>query len=117
MVMTARRTAFAGIAAAALGAAFFMRVAQAQDPGQVRPPCADRGRVVEGLREDFGEVPVGMGMTAGGAVVELYVSADRSTWTAVVSLPNGQTCVIAAGEAWRDRPSPRQLPAGKGRSL
>lgn len=54
--------------------------------GQV--PCATRDTVAKALTEGFGEVPVAIGVTPSGNVMELYASANR-TWTIVVTTPGG----------------------------
>ena len=33
-------------------------------------------------------------------VVEVFPSGDGSTWTIVVTMPNGTSCAVVNGEAW-----------------
>lgn len=67
--------------------------------------CAPREQVVAGLATGFDEVRRGAGLTAGpdarAQVVEIFTSASGS-WTIVVTRPDGQTCLVASGQAWED---------------
>lgn len=99
------RTAFAvAISAAALGAAFLFPAASAEAP-PVATVCGGRQRVLDALRDQYGEVPIGMGMSNAGSMVELLVGPSGSTWSLVVTLADGRACLAAAGEAWRAVPT------------
>ena len=67
--------------------------------------CAPREQVVAGLATRFDEVRRGAGLTAApdgrAQVVEIFTSASGS-WTIVVTRPDGQTCLVASGQAWED---------------
>ena len=57
-------------------------------------------QVVDVLRQRYKEAPAFIGLASGGAVVEVFTSADGETWTIVMTLPNGMSQVLAAGESW-----------------
>lgn len=61
--------------------------------------CEDRDRLIDILGERFDETQRGFGLQNDGRVFELYASPDGS-WTAVITMPDGTSCLIAAGEAW-----------------
>jgi hypothetical protein len=63
-------------------------------------PCADRSVVVERLASGYGETRQAMGLAANNAVVEVFASPVSGTWTIVVTLPGGPTCLVASGVAW-----------------
>jgi hypothetical protein len=67
--------------------------------------CAPREQVVAGLATGFDEVRRGAGHTAAPdgrvQVIEIFTSASGS-WTIVVTRPDGQTCLVASGQAWED---------------
>ena len=63
-------------------------------------PCSERKVVIRQLSALFSEKPVAMGLTNNGGVIELLHSKDRTTWTLIITMPNGVTCPIAAGESW-----------------
>jgi len=77
------------------GALWAAQAAQAQPAS-----CAARASVIERLQTTFGESRQGMGLGQNNAVVEIFASADTGTWTILVTLPNGMSCLIAAGESW-----------------
>lgn len=66
-------------------------------------PCDGHEYVVEGLKNIHGEEPRGMGLERSGAVIELLVSPDR-TFTILLTRPDGETCVMAAGRNWEMYP-------------
>ncbi len=88
---------FLSIAVAMLllaGAAFMAHPAAAQQAG--RP----RAEVVKVLGDRYAEESVGLGIAQNGGVIELFISKDGATWTIVLTMPNGLSQVIAAGESW-----------------
>ncbi len=40
---------------------------------------------------------------ADGRMVEIYATDDGATWSMVITTPEGQSCVVASGEAWAER--------------
>ena len=54
-----------------------------------------------------------LGVTNGNAVMQLFTSA-KGSWTLVLTLPGGPSCIVGAGENWqRLKPKPRK-PKGTG---
>ncbi len=43
-----------------------------------------------------------MGLASNGGIIELFSTGDRSTWTLVMTMPNGTSCALAAGQAWEN---------------
>ncbi len=64
-------------------------------------PCNQRDKVLGQLAQKYQEVPVAMGVTNRGGLVEVLSTDDGKTWTIIISSPNGQSCVVAAGDGWR----------------
>jgi hypothetical protein len=64
------------------------------------PQCAPRPEFLKQLSKRFHEEPVALGLTNNGSVIEVLTSDDGSTWTMMISRPNGSSCLIAAGEGW-----------------
>ncbi|KUJ73810.1 hypothetical protein AVO45_14455 [Ruegeria marisrubri] len=75
-------------------------VLAAQQVQAQTPNCAPRPDVLQRLAETYGETRRGIGMARQGAVMEVFASDDTGTWTITVTLPNGLTCLLAAGEAY-----------------
>lgn len=64
------------------------------------PVCGSRTDVAKKLAKDFSEKPTAMGLASNGNVIEVYSSIKGDTWTIVMSTPAGQSCLMAAGQAW-----------------
>lgn len=62
--------------------------------------CASRDVVLAQLSEKYGETRQSIGLGSNAAVVEVFASIQTGTWTITVTLPNGQTCIVAAGSAF-----------------
>lgn len=60
--------------------------------------CASRDTVISRLADKYGESAQSIGMAANNQVVEMYASPETGTWTLTVTLPSGQTCILAAGQ-------------------
>jgi len=68
---------------------------------QSRANCAQRTKVVERLEQRYGETRQSIGLARNNGVVEVFASTKSGTWTIVITLPNGMTCLVAAGEAFQ----------------
>jgi len=66
-----------------------------------QPTCGTREALLKALARDFQEQPVGIGLSANGAVLELLTSPAGTTWTLMATQPSGVTCLIGSGEAWQ----------------
>jgi hypothetical protein len=62
--------------------------------------CGERASIIERLRTKYGESLRGAGVFQGRRVVEVWASETSGSWTIVVTLPNGSTCLMASGEDW-----------------
>lgn len=65
--------------------------------------CGTRDSVLKQLAAEYQEAPVGIGLASNGAVVEL-LTASSGTWTLIVTMPKGSTCLMGTGEAWQAVP-------------
>ena len=75
--------------------------AQEQTPGQAQ--CAPRDEVVKLLNAKYQESQRALGLINDKAMMEVFISAS-GTWTMVVTNEAGMSCVLAAGEAWDEKP-------------
>ena len=71
-------------------------------PAQAGQSCADRGVVVQRLSEVFGERFIGGGYHDESAIFEIWQNSDTGSWTILMTAPDGQTCMMAAGTHWRE---------------
>ena len=65
---------------------------------------AELKSIVKQLLEKHAEKPVGMGIAANGGVVELFTSPDGGTWTLIMTMPNGKSVMLGAGQDWATAP-------------
>lgn len=69
-------------------------------PAFAQPPqCAKRTAILKTLYTKYDEVPIGVGLTANGSVLEL-VASGAGSWSIIVTDTTGTTCPVAVGEAW-----------------
>jgi hypothetical protein len=61
--------------------------------------CKKRKDLVEALAAKFQETQQSFGLQNDMRVLEVF-SSHTGSWTALVTLPNGRSCVVAAGQAW-----------------
>ena len=66
----------------------------------VKSTCESRDTVLSFLSDKYSEAPVAMGVSKNGGLVEVLTSGAGSTFTIIVTMPNGRTCMVAAGEGW-----------------
>lgn len=74
-------------------------IAFPSDPALAQQACGERDNFKNKLEESYAEHPVAMGLTDKGAVLEVYASKTGS-WTFLVTMPGGLTCVVASGQSW-----------------
>lgn len=65
------------------------------------PPCMPHDDMVRFLERAKQETPEGIGLNGDDQIVELFTSPDRTTWTIVISEPNGRSCAVTSGEDWK----------------
>ncbi len=71
--------------------------------------CGDRAEVLQHLSEKYQEAPVALGLSSSGGVLEVLSSSVSGSWTILITMPNGTSCMVAAGENWQALPQTAQL--------
>jgi len=66
------------------------------------PQCDRRDNVLKLLSKKYKENPVAVGVTNNGGLVEVLSANEGSTWSIIVTTPKGMSCLVAAGEGWRE---------------
>jgi hypothetical protein len=64
--------------------------------------CLPHGKLVDLLDGRYSEQRVAVGLESNGRLFEIFAADDGSTWTMVVTTPNGASCVVAAGLEWQE---------------
>lgn len=72
--------------------------------------CSPREDVLAQLSEKFKEQPVSIGLANNGGLLEVLAARDGTTWTVIITMPNGISCLVAAGESWQDLAVPKLTP-------
>ena len=84
----------------ALGAGFALIASTAM--AQAQPQCNERDNVLALLAKKYKETPIAAGVTNTGGLVEVLTDMKSGTWTIIVTTPKGMSCLVAAGEGWRN---------------
>ena len=66
--------------------------------------CGPHDKIVSQLENGYEEVRSGYGLSGNGALVELFVSKEKGTWTFMLTRPDGLTCLMASGGNWEHMP-------------
>jgi hypothetical protein len=73
--------------------------------GAVAPGCHSHTDLTAMLSQKFAEQPSAIGLQSNGQLVEVFVANDGTSWTIVVTRPDGWSCVVAVGENWETAPT------------
>ena len=76
--------------------------AGAQEAAQ-RAVCKKRSELIEVLAKKFGETQQSFGLQNDTRVLEVFAS-ETGSWTAIVTVPGGKSCIVASGQAWTSQP-------------
>ena len=71
-----------------------------QSSASAQSVCASHAEVMKQLGSAYSEAQVAIGLASNGGVVEVFSTDDGSSWTIVMTMPTGMSCVVASGEAW-----------------
>lgn len=85
---------------AALIAALATAPAFASPDRPMTPICGKRTELVGKLKSQYSERPVANGLATNGGILEVLASPAGSSWTIVLTMPDGTSCLVAAGENW-----------------
>lgn len=88
---------------AALAAALLITPTDAEAQQQ-RSICAKRDDIVSQLQGRHGESRQSVGLQQNRGVIETWANPDTGSWTIIVSLPDGNSCLVAVGEAYQSDP-------------
>lgn len=82
-----------------------------QQQGQGEPVCGPTVEMFTRLREEYGETPVGRGLTREENVAVIFANPSTGSWTLVlVHGAQDRACLISAGQRWKSFTPP---PAGQ----
>ena len=78
--------------------------AQAPSGPALTQACHSHADVTKMLDQKFAEQPSALGVQANGHLVEVFVSNQGTSWTIVVTRPDGWSCIVAVGQHWEPLP-------------
>jgi hypothetical protein len=73
------------------------------------PACVKRADLIKHLAAKYHEAPAAVGVADNGALLEVFASKSGETWTVMVTMPNGISCMVATGQQWEDLSRVAQL--------
>ncbi len=73
-----------------------------------RQACAERADITKRLSTKYFEHPVASGVANNGGLLEVLSSKDGSTWSIIVTMPDGQACMFAVGQHWEMLPEKKR---------
>ena len=66
--------------------------------------CGERAALVRALKDKYQEVPVAMGLSQRSTEALEIFTSETGSWTVVMTMTDGRTCIMAAGHSWHDVP-------------
>lgn len=68
-----------------------------------QPVCSARSDILAKLANAYHEQPNSVAVTAEGSLLEVLTSSDDTTWSILITAPNGVSCLVAAGKDWQEK--------------
>jgi hypothetical protein len=65
------------------------------------PACTSYDTMSELLAREYAEIPVAGGLAHTGKLLQVFAAKDGSSWTVVLTRPDGMSCIVAAGRYWQ----------------
>ena len=79
---------------------FLALVLGAGTSARAQSVCMAHTDLANQLDSRFSETPIAIGLAGNNVVLEVFSNGDGSTWTMVLTRPDGMSCVLATGEGW-----------------
>ncbi len=64
--------------------------------------CAARDKLIKSLSGSYGENFAGGGVQNAQRIFEVWHSAEKGTWTILMTRADGKSCIMASGTNWRE---------------
>ena len=64
------------------------------------PKCGDRQDLVNFIEKKFKEHRVAYGLSQKSTEAFEFFASEKGTWTAMMTMNTGQTCIMATGHSW-----------------
>ncbi len=96
---------------ACMAAALFVATASLPAAAQ-QQRCTKRPEIVRHLAMKFSETPIAIGLSGSGGIIEVLSSEKGGSWTIIITMPDGTSCLIAAGQDWEQITTVAKLGSG-----
>lgn len=60
--------------------------------------CGPHDKIIAVLAKTYGETRTGIGLNGEDRVMKMFVNAKTGSWTITITLPGGETCLVATGD-------------------
>lgn len=80
-------------------------------PAAAQQVCGTRAVILDSLAKDYQEIPAAFGRSSNGMLIEVFAARHGQTWTILVTRPDGNSCILAAGDLWTPMPPKQRLSA------
>lgn len=87
-----------------LVSAFVLSAAAERASASTDRNCSTRANVLKQLSHKYSESPTAVGLAQNGGIIEVLTSNEGGTWTIIITMPDGTSCMVAAGEDWETLP-------------
>ena len=64
--------------------------------------CGERAKLADFLKKKYQEAPIGLGVGGSGKTVYEVFTSQKGTWTVMMTMTTGKSCIMATGHSWRD---------------
>ena len=72
----------------------------ATQAGFAAPQCGPRSAVLDHLGQKYGESRRSIGIAANNTVMAVFASPTSGSWTILVTMPDGVSCLVASGQGY-----------------
>ncbi len=80
----------------------FAALAPSQTAAAEPVACQPHSEALAHFARNYKELPKAAGLTDAGNLIEVLSTSNGSTWSIIITTPNGTSCLVAAGESWQE---------------
>lgn len=95
-----------------LSLALVFGMAATAPPALAQTSCAHRDQLTESLSTKYNESQTGLGLQGEDKLLEVWTSNETGSWTILVTMANGMSCILATGANWLEAPQAVAVPKG-----
>ena len=62
--------------------------------------CGERDQTLKAFADRFDQIPIASGLAENGTVIEVLSDPNGGSWSIIMTMTNGFSCILAIGEHW-----------------